>query len=138
VPLAGALGIFGRIQEGHFDNRIDVTSSDEIGRVLKGLQEMQAKLKEQIERDRAAAAENGRIRTALDKVSTSVMLVDTDGKVIYMNEAVEAMFRQNAGEIGRALPGFDPERLLGQPDDALYRAVRTRRSRRSAARTPSR
>jgi methyl-accepting chemotaxis protein len=122
-PLASALGIFARIQEGHFDNRIDVKSSDEVGRVLKGLQEMQAKLKEQIERDRATAAENGRIRTALDKVSTSVMLVDTDGKVIYMNEAVETMFRQNAVEIGRALPGFDVGRLLGQPGDGLYRTA---------------
>jgi methyl-accepting chemotaxis protein len=123
VPLAGALGIFARIQDGHFDDRIDVKSTDEVGRVLKGLQEMQAKLKDQIERDRAAAAENGRIRTALDKVSTSVMLVDTDGKVIYMNEAVEAMFRQNAAEIGRALPGFDAGRLLGQPGDGLYRTA---------------
>jgi methyl-accepting chemotaxis protein len=123
VPLAGALTIFARIQQGHFDNRIDVKTGDEVGRVLRGLAEMQAKLKEQIERDRAAAAENGRIRTALDKVSTSVMLVDVDGRIIYANEAVEALFGQHSGELGRALPGFDPRRLVGQAGDALYRTV---------------
>jgi methyl-accepting chemotaxis protein len=123
VPLASALSVFARIQDGHFDNRIDVKSGDEVGRVLKGLGEMQAKLKDQIERDRAAAAENGRIRTALDKVSTSVMLVDGAGKVIYANEAVESLFAQHAAELGRSVPGFDARRLVGQTGDALYRGV---------------
>ncbi|MDX2300942.1 MAG: methyl-accepting chemotaxis protein, partial [Xanthomonadaceae bacterium] len=119
--MARAVAVFGRVQQGQFDNEITVTSGDEVGQVLKGLAEMQSKLKEQIERDRAVAAENGRIRTALDKVSTNVMLADADGKVIYMNEAVQAMFRQNAPEIRRQLPQFDPERILGSSIDSFHR-----------------
>jgi methyl-accepting chemotaxis protein len=116
-----AVGVFGRIQQGQFDNAIEVPGRDEIGQVLRGLGEMQARLKEQIERDRAVAAENGRVRTALDKVSTNVMLADADGKIIYMNEAVTAMFRANAAEIRKQLPAFDPERILGSSFDAFHR-----------------
>jgi methyl-accepting chemotaxis protein len=122
--LAGmrqAVGVFGRIQQGHFDNAIVVPGRDEVGQVLKGLSEMQAKLKEQIERDRKVAAENGRVRTALDKVTTNVMLADADGTIIYMNEAVQAMFRSTAAEIRKQLPGFDPERILGSSFDQFHR-----------------
>jgi methyl-accepting chemotaxis protein len=116
-----AVGTFDRIQQGHFDNVIVAKSNDEVGQVLKGLNEMQAKLKEQIERDRRIAAENGRVRTALDKVTTNVMLADADGRIIYMNEAVQAMFRENAAEIRKQLPSFDAEKILGASFDVFHR-----------------
>jgi methyl-accepting chemotaxis protein len=115
-----AVHVFGQIQAGRFDNLIHASTHDEVGSVLRGLDETQRKLKEQIERDRAAAAENGRIRTALDRVSTPVMLVDTGGHVIYVNEAVQALFRRTAGELRRGLAALDPERLVGSPLGALY------------------
>jgi methyl-accepting chemotaxis protein len=116
-----AVGVFGEIQHGRFDNAIVVPGRDEVGQVLAGLAEMQSKLRERIERDRAAAAENGRVRTALDKVATNVMLADADGRIIYMNEAVQAMFRANAAEIRSQLPAFDPERILGASFDQFHR-----------------
>jgi methyl-accepting chemotaxis protein len=123
APLARALAAFRRIQDGDFDKPIEVHCQDETGRVLAGLSQMQSALKAQIERDRAAARENGRIRTALDRVSTCVMLVDTDGRVIYGNDAVQAMFREHAGEIRRGCPEFDAAALVGMAADPLYRTV---------------
>jgi methyl-accepting chemotaxis protein len=118
-----AVGVFGRIQQGHFDNAIVVPGRDEVGQVLKGLAEMQSKLKEQIEHDRAIAAENGRIRTALDRVSTPVMLADVHGTVIYTNEAVNTLFVAHAGEMRKRVGGFDPSRVQGSKFDALYSGV---------------
>jgi methyl-accepting chemotaxis protein len=68
---------------------LDQKSTIQIG----SLKSMQANLKESIEADCRQAAESGRIKTALNNVSGNVMVADAEGKVIYMNKAVEAMLR---------------------------------------------
>ena len=54
------------------------------------LDEMQGKLRTQIETERAVAAENTRIRQALDKASTSVVLADEQHQIIYVNDVAQA------------------------------------------------
>ena len=120
-PLAQAVGVLGEIGRGKYDTSVSITSKDETGQVLAALDAMQCSLKERTERDRAAAMENSRIRTALDKAASNVMVADTDGKIVYMNESVVSMFRSNANEIRRHLPQFDPDRLLGANFDSFHR-----------------
>jgi methyl-accepting chemotaxis protein len=67
------------------------------------------------------AAENLRIKTALDNVSGNVMLADAQNNIVYMNKAVASMFRAAAADIRRDLPNFDPDRLLGANIDAFHR-----------------
>jgi methyl-accepting chemotaxis protein len=118
-PMAYAIRVFGAIAAGHYNNRIDVTASDETAQVLRALDEMQAKLRQQIETERAQAAENARIRQALDKVSTNVVLADASHKIIYLNETAESTFARTQSEIRRTLPGFESARLRGSSLDAL-------------------
>ena len=86
APLAQAIDVFGRIAGGKYDNAIDQAGSDEAGQVLRALDDMQGKLRTQIENERLVAAENARVRQALDKVSTSVVLADADHRIIYLND----------------------------------------------------
>ena len=118
-PMAYAIRVFGAIAAGHYNNRIDVSANDETAQVLRALDEMQAKLRQQIETERAQAAENARIRQALDKVSTNVVLADASHKIIYLNETAESTFARTQGEIRRTLPGFEAARLRGSSLDAL-------------------
>lgn len=120
-PLAQAVGVLGEIGRGNYDSSVTITSSDETGRVLTALDAMQSSLKERTERDRAAAMENARIRTALDKAASNIMVADTDGRIAYMNESVLSMFRSNADEIRKHLPQFDPDRVLGSNFDSFHR-----------------
>jgi methyl-accepting chemotaxis protein len=80
------------------------------------------------ERERVALAEqmsaaeaNARIRVALDKVASNVMVADADGKIIYMNDAVRVMFRTQAVQIRSQLPHFDPERIEGESFDLFHK-----------------
>jgi len=118
-PMEHAIRVFGAISSGNYDNRIEHSGDDEAGQVLRALEEMQTKLRTQIETERAQAAENARIRQALDKVSTSVMLADASHRIIYLNETAEATFTRNQAEIRKALPGFDASRLRGSSLDVL-------------------
>ena len=120
-PLKQAVGVLAEIERGNFDSPVTVGSRDEAGQVLAALDSMQRRLKERTERDRAVALENGRIRTALDRVSAGAMLADPDGKIVYLNDAVAAMFRSHAHEIRKQLPQFDPDRILGSPFDAFHK-----------------
>jgi methyl-accepting chemotaxis protein len=118
-PLNRAIDVFGKISAGQYDNPIDKSGTDEAGQVLQALDEMQSKLRTQIETERAVAAENTRIRQALDKASTSVVLADENHQIIYVNETAKASFTRNAQEIRATLPNFDPGRLRGSSLDSL-------------------
>ena len=118
-PLTQAITVFGSISSGHYDSKIDTSSNDEAGQVLRALDEMQGKLRTQIETERSVAAENTRIRQALDKASTSVVLADEKHQIIYVNEIAQQSFTRNAQEIRTTLPNFDATRLRGSGLETL-------------------
>jgi methyl-accepting chemotaxis protein len=119
IPLAQAIEVFQRIAAGKYDNVIDLSGSDEAARVLRALDDMQGKLRTQIENERLVAAENARVRQALDKVSTSVVLADAQQRIIYLNDTASTTFARNQHEIRRSLPAFDVQRLRGTGLEAL-------------------
>ena len=119
APLAQAIEVFGRIAAGKYDSTVDLTGSDETGRVLRALDDMQGKLRTQIENERLVAAENARVRQALDKVSTSVVLADARHRIIYLNDTASSTFTRNQQEIRLSLPEFEVQRLRGSSLEAL-------------------
>ena len=118
-PMKRVVAIFERIAAGRYDSEVEANRTDELGQVLKALAAMQVKLRAQIENERAVAAENSRIRQALDKASTGVLLADAQHRIIYVNEAAETGFTRHAAELRRSLTGFDAAKLRGSSLEAL-------------------
>jgi len=118
-PLRRAIEVFEHISQGRYDSRIDARRDDEAGQVLRALAAMQEKLRGQIENERAVAAENSRVRHALDKASTCVVLADADHRIIYLNDAAQATFERHAAELRASLPAFDAARLRGSSLECL-------------------
>ncbi|HEV7135692.1 MAG TPA: methyl-accepting chemotaxis protein [Steroidobacteraceae bacterium] len=118
-PLRRAIDVFELISQGQYDNELDTRRDDEAGQVLRALATMQGKLHAQIENERAVAAENSRIRHALDKASTCVVLADAGHRIIYLNDAAQATFERGSAEIRSALPAFDAASLRGSCLSAL-------------------
>jgi methyl-accepting chemotaxis protein len=119
-PLNHAVAVLAEIEKGNYANAVTVSSKDEIGQMLQGLERMQVALRERTEKEHAAAMENARIRTALDRVSVGAMLGDTDGKIIYMNDALRALFRSQSAEIRKQIPSFNLEQLVGSSFDVFH------------------
>jgi methyl-accepting chemotaxis protein len=105
-------GVAKKVAGGDFSSRIELKPGDNDS-LFAVVAKMQSDLKSRIEADQAAAMENARIRTALDRVTVGAMLVDPAGKVIYTNDSAQATFRHQAQEIRKALPQFDPEHVVG-------------------------
>ncbi len=121
TSLHRAVAISKAIGEGSLDNDIVVTTRDEIGELLSSMATTQQQLRDSrdaeqanAERERAVAAVNARIKQSLDAVSACVMVADSDNKIIYLNPALQGMFREVQGELGKAFPGVDFARLEGQ------------------------
>src|SRR6202041_1638061 len=119
-PLNHAVAVLGEIGKGNYTSKVHVTSQDEIGQTLRGIERMQVALRERTDREHAAAMENARIRTALDRVAVGTMLGDTEGKIIYMNDALRALFRGQLAEMRKQIPSFDSEQLVGSSFDAFH------------------
>ena len=108
---------------GMFSQSLERTNQSLMNLEEKALQEARAvaEKQEQLERETRIANENLRIRNALDKCSTNVMIANADGNIIYMNETVTAMMQRNEMELRRALPQFDAHKLIGQNIDVFHK-----------------
>jgi methyl-accepting chemotaxis protein len=73
------------------------------------------------EREQRQAAENLRIKMALDNVTTNVMIADNDRNIVYMNSAVLEMLTRAEADIRKALPNFDVRRLQGAKIDVFHK-----------------
>ncbi len=82
-----------------------------------------------------AAAENTRIKNALDKCSTNVMIADATNHIIYMNETVAAMMQGNEGELRKSLPNFNARKLIGENIDVFHKNPAHQRGMLSALTT---
>ena len=73
------------------------------------------------EKELSAAAENLRIKNALDKCSTNVMIANADCEIAYMNDSVTEMMTRNENDLRKVLPQFDARRLIGANIDIFHK-----------------
>jgi methyl-accepting chemotaxis protein len=118
-PLTRAISVFRAISTGQYNNEISHSGADEVAQVLRALDDMQGKLRAQIEAERAQAEENARVRAALDNVSSNVMVADPSFKIIYTNTAVRTMLNEAESDIRRDLPQFSAASVMGSSVDVL-------------------
>ncbi len=109
-------------QSGDLSARIDASGKEGAVQALcDGINEMLDGIADNQRREQAVAAENLRIRNALDNVSGNVMIADAQRTIIYMNGAVEEMLRRNQDELRKVLPTFNVENLIGNTIDQFHR-----------------
>ena len=80
------------------------------------------------ELEQRVAATNLRIKNALDKCSTNVMIANPDLEIIYMNETAQAMMSRNESELRKVLPQFNAGNLVGSNIDVFHKNPTHQRS----------
>lgn len=83
--------------------------------------EQQRREEERLLEERRIAAENERIKVALDNVSSNVMLANPEREIIYMNKSVERLFNEAESDIRKDLPNFNASTLLGSNIDSFHK-----------------
>lgn len=112
---------FDYLSNGNFTRQIEITRKDEIGNLMRGIKVMQIKMGFDVNDTRQRGNDMARIKVALDNVNSSVMMADNRGDIIYMNEAVAALFKTAEEDIRADLPDFDADKLLGTNFDEFHK-----------------
>ena len=73
------------------------------------------------DREQTLAGENQRIKNALDKCTTNVMIANDANEIVYMNESQLQMLQGNEAELRKSLPHFDTRTLLGKNIDVFHK-----------------
>ncbi|WP_111978959.1 methyl-accepting chemotaxis protein [Algibacillus agarilyticus] len=71
--------------------------------------------------DDKLAADNARIKIALDRCQANVMMADNDLNIIYLNESVADMMQRNEAQLKTALPSFNASQLIGTCVDSFHK-----------------
>ncbi|HLD64857.1 MAG TPA: MCP four helix bundle domain-containing protein, partial [Pseudomonas sp.] len=106
--------ITGRIAEGDF--ALDLPDAPP-GSAMAAVKHMLGSLRQSA----AAASANARIKTALDNVTSNVMIADNERNIIYMNKTVVAMLQNAEADLRKGLPGFDVNKLDGGSIDQFHK-----------------
>ena len=122
-PLKQLTGMMRSVAEGDIDwsQRIEVRSRDEIGDLACHFNTAVDRFGGIIEDTRQQSEAATRLKTALDCVSTNVMMADEEYNIIYMNQAVQRMFSEAEQDLREMLPGFDAGNLIGRNIDSFHR-----------------
>jgi methyl-accepting chemotaxis protein len=120
-PMKKVVGLLQHVAQGHYNNDISVSRRDEMGTLLDNIKAMQIRMGFDAADTQRIASENLRIRIGLDNVSTSVMIADTERKIIYMNDAATALMRDAEHDIRRDLPEFNAAKLMGGSIDVFHK-----------------
>ncbi|MCW0368108.1 hypothetical protein NB699_003091 [Xanthomonas sacchari] len=91
------------------------------GSIAHTLVAANAQLLRSREQDSEAQRETQRIRSALDDVTTNVMIADADRRIVYVNRPLLQMLSEVQEDLRRDLPQFDASALLGKTIDVFHR-----------------
>ena len=70
--------------------------------------------------ERRVAAENARVRQALDAAMLPVRIADDNGTIVYINQAMRTVLVRDEAAFRRTLPHFDASKVLGGSVGMFY------------------
>lgn len=70
---------------------------------------------------RTRAIEVGRLSSAIEGMTTNLMMADTDGKIVYCNPAVIKMLARRETELRSVLPAFSVATVVGSNFDSFHK-----------------
>ena len=99
-------------------NPVMSDNGDRLGTVVEWIDQTEMLAKQEAER--REAAENARLKQALDNVSANVMVADADRNIVYINKALQANFGAHEGQLQTAIPGFSVDSLTDSTIDQFH------------------
>jgi methyl-accepting chemotaxis protein len=121
TPIATTTRQMWEISQGNFSIAVNKERNDEFGAMIDAFRALFIRLGFDLAETRRQAEEALRVKIALDNVSANVMMADNQRRIIYINKAVQNLFRNAQADIRQQLPSFDAERLLGSNIDAFHK-----------------
>ncbi|PPC77160.1 chemotaxis protein [Pokkaliibacter plantistimulans] len=121
APMEQAITAIHNVMEGVYHTPIDIDRPGEFGQLNRAVKSLGIKLGFELNDAKERAGQSLRIKQALDNVTSSVMLADNDGNIIYFNDATRDLLKNAESAIRTELPHFDVASLKGQNFDVFHK-----------------
>lgn len=121
IPIKNANQFLRKISEEDFCSTMVIKSNDEMASLARSLKSVQIALCAQKNAAMEAIRKATILKTALDNVSSNVMVADNHGEIIYLNKSVFTMFTNAESEIQKQLPKFRADSLVGANIDEFHK-----------------
>jgi methyl-accepting chemotaxis protein len=108
------------IAAGNLDNAIDIKNKNRDS-IMFNMKIMQDQILERRLNAIRLHDEISRIKSALDNVSTGVMIADNDLNIVYVNKSAIKVLNEDEIAIHKQLPNFDSNRLIGANIDSFHK-----------------
>ncbi|MGD8171821.1 aerotaxis transducer Aer2 [Vibrio sp. TRT 21S02] len=71
--------------------------------------------------ERAKEEEIGRLASAVEGMTTNLMMANKDGIITYLNPSLSSLLKDRESDLQRVLPGFDASNLVGKNIDIFHK-----------------
>ena len=114
LPLDEVATAFGRIIRGDYSHQIDISSNNEMGRLMQGLQTLQSQMGFEVSETKRRSEEMARVKIALDGATMPMTISNEHNALIYMNAAAEKLWGEMASKIAEKHEGFTVAGMYGR------------------------
>lgn len=111
-PLSEMTKTLLAIAHGDYTRNVDVSSDDEIGKVMQGLQSMQVQAGYQRAEEKRINNENARVKFALNCANANMMVLDKNAKIVFMNESMLNHSRKIESSLLQSNPTFNTDSVI--------------------------
>ena len=78
--------------------------------------------------ERKKELEIGRLASAVDGMTTNLMMSDLDGNITYLNPSLHKLLKSRESQLAEIFPGFAVDKLVGQSIDIFHKRPEHQRS----------
>ena len=109
-----ALNQIRRIQEQDFTGNIDDYGHHSLSELMASIKSMQVQLGAKVSDSKLQLHRSMRLKSALDSASTKVMLIGSQGGILYCNDELKAFLQQQHQRLQQHYPKFQCDTVIGQ------------------------
>lgn len=111
--LGKAKVVIDKMREGDFTGQVNFYGSHSLSRLISSVKMMQVQLGASYVDAQEKLRISMRLKSALDNASSSIMMVNHQGEVIYVNNQLQVFFEKNLEEVKKSASDFDLSAVIG-------------------------
>ncbi len=118
--LGKAKQVMDKMREGDFTGQVNNYGNHSLSKLISSVKMMQIQLGAMYDEAHEKLRISLRLKSGLDSASANMMMVDTAGKVIYLNHKMRAFFEQHSEKFQNEIKYFDDTNIEGSDLKAFF------------------
>ncbi|MDX1352573.1 MAG: PAS domain S-box protein, partial [Thiomicrorhabdus sp.] len=118
--LGKAKQVIDKMRQGDFTGQVNYYGSHSLSKLVSSVKMMQIQLGAMYDEAHEKLRISLRLKSALDSASANMMMVDTSGNIIYLNNKMQKFFTQHSEQFTNFFTGFNQQNIVGSKINHLF------------------